>query len=169
MGLTEVDQYGVPLTVFGNPMPPEFFDVVGRIVAINGKIEYLKDRFQHLPSSEIEAVKKVKQFTQRYNSGRAERNAIVHSSWVFGADMDDPDVILGVRYKVGKLASTGTATVSIRDVPESERKQEAVRYTLSGLRKILKRDLVTMQVGEYAFTEVMLTWAARQDHVAGEA
>jgi hypothetical protein len=161
-GLREVDEYGIPLALFGSPTPPEFFAVVGRIVAINGRIEYMRDRLQHLPPSEIVVMTKVQQFLHRYNSGRAERNAIVHSSWVFGADSDDPDVIWGVRYKVGKSTTEDAATVSIRDVPNSERTQETVGYTMVRLRKILKRDLITMQVGEIAYAVVMRNWAMRR-------
>jgi hypothetical protein len=160
--LSEVDRYGVPLGVFGGLTPPGFFDVVGRIVAINGTIEYLRDRIGHLPQSETEDVKKVNQFLKRDDNGRIERNAIVHSRWIFGADPTDPEVILGVRYKVRKLATGETAVVAIRDVADSEKVQEIVRYKLDVLRKVLKRDLVTLQVGELAYSDVMFRWAARQ-------
>jgi len=35
----EVDAHGVPLGAFGQPAPSEFFEVLGRILAVNGKIE----------------------------------------------------------------------------------------------------------------------------------
>lgn len=160
--MSEVDTYGVPLRVFGDGMPPEFFEVLGRILAINGKIEYLKDRLDHLPFSETSGVRKVEQFLKRYDAGRSARNAIVHSSWAFGAHTTDPDVILGIRYKIRKAASGQTATLSLHDLPDSEREQDIVEYRLEGLRKLVRRDVATMRVGELAYAEVMLNWAARQ-------
>ncbi|TFC91329.1 MULTISPECIES: hypothetical protein [Cryobacterium] len=167
--LVEVDRYGIPLDVFGDYPPPEFFEVIGRIVAINAKIEYLKERLDNLPPSETTGIKKVQQFLKRDSSGRMDRNAIVHSFWTFGASTENPNLILGIRYKVRKLASGEIATTSIRDVPDSEREQDIVQFELVGLRKILKRDLATMQVGELAYSEVMLQWAARQDPTAAGA
>jgi len=161
-GLGDVDRFGLPLNQFGHYSPPEFFEIVGRIVATNGRIEYLKDRLAHLPSSETSGVKKVEQFLTRYKSGRLERNAIVHSSWVFGAGTDAPDLILGVRYRTRKDTVGDTATVSIADVPASEKKQDVVQYGLAGLRKLFKRDITTLQVGEIAYTQVMLAWARDQ-------
>jgi hypothetical protein len=143
-------------------MPAGFFEVLGRILAVNGKIEYLKERLESFPSAETTGVRKVEQFRKRDSSGRIDRNAIVHSSWVFGAHALDHEVILGVRYKVRKVASGATASVSIGDIPDCEREQDVVQYTMDGLRKLLKRDLTTMRVGEIAYSEVMLNWAARQ-------
>jgi len=88
------------------------------------------------------------------------RNAVVHSFWTVGTH-EDPDVILGIRYKVRNRASGGTATVSIGDVPGSERKQDTVQYRLDELRKLLKHDIATMRVGEIAYAEVNLTWASQ--------
>jgi hypothetical protein len=167
-GLTDVDPYGLPLDIFGDRTPPEFFEVVGRIVAINAKIEYLRERLASLPPSETSGVKKVELFLKRDTSGRMDRNAIVHSFWVFGANTSDSDVILGIRYKKRKTASGNTATVSIRDVPNSESVQNVVQYKLNELRDFLKRDLTTMKVGQLAYTEVMMTWAANQDSIASE-
>jgi len=165
---TEVDEYGVPLSAFGAGATSEFFSVLGRLIAVNGKIEYLKDRLDHLPSSETDGVRKVEQFLNRYGAGRLARNAIVHSHWMFGADTKDLDIILGIRYKIRKVASGETATVAIGDVPGSEREQDVVKYTLAGLRKLLRRDIATMRLGEIAYTEVNLTWARRQIAVTPE-
>lgn len=160
--MNNVDKYGVPLDTFGHDVPPEFFEVLGRLLAVNGKIEYLKERLDHLPSSETSGVRKIEQFFRRYDSGRLDRNAIVHSNWVFGAHAQDSEVILGVRYKISKAASGEIATVSIRDAPDSERKQVFVQYKLDELRKLLKRDVTTMLIGEHGHTEINLSWAARQ-------
>jgi hypothetical protein len=158
----DVDGYGVPLKAFGVGLSPAFFEILGRIVVVNGQIEYLKSRLAHLPSTETEGVRKVEQFLKRCDSGRMDRNAIVHSKWVFGAHRTDPTVILGVRYKIGKQASGEVATVSIRDIPGDEERQDLVQYRLKDLRSILKRDVATMHIGEVAYAEVMLTWAAGQ-------
>lgn len=107
--MSDVDKYGVPLHIFGDATAPEFFEILGRLLAVNGKIEYLKDRLDDLPSSETSGVRKVEQFLEGYSSGRVDRNAIVHSYWVFGAHTNDPEVILGIRYKIRKLASGETA------------------------------------------------------------
>lgn len=159
--MNEVDKYGVPIRVFGDGTSPEFFEVLGRILAINGRIEYLKDRLDHLPSSETSVVRKVEQFRRRYDSGRAIRNAIVHSSWAFGAHKTDPEVILGIRYKIRKAVSGQTARVSLHDIPDSEREQDIVEYRLEELRKLVRHDVATMYVGELAYAEVMLNWASR--------
>jgi hypothetical protein len=158
----DVDGYGVPREAFGHGTPPEFFEILGRLLAVNGKIEYLKDRLDHLPGSEIIGIRKVEQFVDRYKAGRLERNSIVHSHWVFDADIKDPEVILGIRYRSSKNYSGEIATVSIGDVPESERETVVVRYRLDELRKLLKRDVTTMGIGERAFTESNLRWAAKQ-------
>jgi len=107
--LIEVDRYGIPLDVFGHHTP-EFFEVIGRIVAINAKIEYLKERLDDLPPSETREIKKVEQFRKRDSSGTMDRNAIVHSFWTFGASTENSNLILGIRYKVRKLASGEIAT-----------------------------------------------------------
>lgn len=158
---SEVDNFGVPLVAFGDGMPPQFFEILGRLVAVNGKIEYLMGRLNQLPSSETRGLRKVEQFLKRYNLGRMDRNAIVHSFWTVGTH-EDPEVIMGFRYKVGKSASGELAMVSIGDVPDSEKVQVVVQYSLTKLRKLLRRDLLTMQVGELAFTAVSLDWATRQ-------
>jgi hypothetical protein len=160
--LTEVDKYGVPIDAFGREVPPEFFEIIGRLLVVNGKIEYIKERLDHLPISETSGVRKFHQFMKRYDAGRSDRNAVVHSFWVFGADTSDPGVILGVRYKVRKVASGEIATVSIRDVTDSEREQEFIQFTPDELRKLLKRDLDTMRIGMHALTEIGLNWAAQQ-------
>lgn len=160
--MSDVDNYGVPLHIFGDAIAPEFFEILGRLLAVNGKIEYLRDRLDDLPSSETSGVRKVEQFLKRYNSGRLDRNAIVHSYWAFGAHTNDPEVILGIRYKIRKLASGETATVATRDVPGSEREQDVVQYKLDDLRKLLSRDVVTMRMGEIAYADVELNWARRQ-------
>lgn len=166
--LSEVDKYGVPLDAFGPGVPPEFFEVLGRLLAVNGKIEYLKERLGHLPLSETNGVRKVEQFYKRYDSGRLERNAIVHSLWVFGAHTEAPEAILGVRYKTKSPASGEIARVSIHDVPDSEREQVIVQYGLDQLRKILKRDVTTLLIGVHAHTEVGVNWAARQSPTSAE-
>jgi len=150
--MRDVDEYGLPLSEFGD-VPPDFFEILGRLLAVNGKIEYLKDRLDHLPSAETDGVKKVEQFLKRYAAGRSERNAIVHSTWVFGAHKA-PEVIVGFRYKVGKSVLEGTPTVAIRGVPGSARRQDVVQYTLDELRELLKRDITTMLVGQLAHGEV---------------
>jgi hypothetical protein len=159
---TEVDSYGVPSQAFGLLASPELFEILGRVVAVQGKIEYLQDRLAHLPPSETSSVRKVEQFLKRCNSGRAARNALVHSRWVFGADMKDPDVILGFRYKTRKVTSGTVATASISDVEGSEKEHDVVRHTIESLRKLLQQDVVTMQIGEQAYSEIMLKWAAQQ-------
>jgi hypothetical protein len=80
--LTEVDRFGVPVDSFGSGMPPEFFEVIGRLVAINGRLEYIKDRLDHLSPSETSGVRKFEQFAKRFESGRLDRHTIVHSSWL---------------------------------------------------------------------------------------
>jgi hypothetical protein len=160
--LSDVDNYGVPIDAFGPTTPPEFFEILGRLLAVNGKIEYLKDRLAHLPEAETNGVGKVEQFTKRYESGRLERHSIVHSRWIFDAHSKDPEVIVGVRYKVSKAASGEIATVSITGVRGSEHDQVVVQYTLNELRKLLKRDVTTMLIGERAHTEVNMRWAAQE-------
>jgi hypothetical protein len=166
--LSEVDKYGVPLDAFGPAVPTGFFEVLGRLLAVNGKIEYLKDRLDHVPSSERNGVRKVEQFYKRYDSGRLERNAIVHSFWAFGAHTGDPEVISGVRYKRKGPASGEIATVSIGDIPDSEREQVIVQYGLDQLRNLLKSDVTTMLIGMHAHAEVGVNWAARQSPTATE-
>ena len=158
----DVDSYGVPRQAFGHSASPELFEILGRVVAVQGKIEYLQDRLKYLPPSETSGVRKIEQFLKRCDSGRAARNALVHSCWVFGADMKDPDVILGLRYKTRKVTSGTVATVSISDVAGSEKEHDIVRHTLDSMRKLLQQDVVTMQIGEQAYSEIMLKWAAQQ-------
>lgn len=160
--LTDVDRFGVPVDAFGLGIPQEFFEVIGRLVAVNGRLEYLKDRLDHLPPSETDGIRKFEQFTSRYESGRQDRHTIVHSSWLQGADTEDPEVILGMRYKMRRVASNEVATLSIRDVPGSEREHEYVQHTLVTLRKLLKRDIDTMHIGMSALTEVGLAWAVKK-------
>ncbi|MBB5831904.1 hypothetical protein [Brachybacterium aquaticum] len=107
-------------------------------------------------------VRKVEQFRARFASGRDGRNAVVHSRWVFGAQPSDPEIILGIRYKIMKKPAGEVATLSIQDVPDSEREQIYVEHTLSSLKRLLRRDVGTMQIGQQAYTEVMMTWAAGQ-------
>lgn len=160
---TEVDSYEVPLQAFGQLVPPAFFEVLGRIITVHGKIEYLQDRLKYLPSSETNGVKKVEQFRKRCEEGRDARNAIIHSRWVFGAEMNDPGIFLGMRYKTRKPTSGTVAVVSIEDVPDSEREHDVVRYTLDSLRNLLRKNVVTMQVGEQAYSGIMLNWAMQED------
>ena len=159
--MTEVDRYGVPISAFGVSMPSEFFEIVGRLVAVSGKIEYLKDRLDNMPTSETSGVRKVEQFLKREDSGKLDRNAIVHSWWVAGAH-DDANVLLGIREKKRKVASGAAASVSMRDVPGSDRDQDYVEYTLEALRRLLKRCVTTMSIGELAYGEVMFKWAAQE-------
>jgi hypothetical protein len=159
---TEVDALGVPLDAFGSSAPIEFFEILGRIVAVNGQIEYLQDRLDHLPPSETTGVRKVDQFLERCAVGRADRNAVVHSRWVFGAHATNPEVILGLRYKTRKRTSGDIATVSVREIAGSEREQDTVQHTLDSLKKLLRKGLATMHIGELAYTEIMLKWTAEQ-------
>jgi hypothetical protein len=164
----EVDKYGIPLDEFGEGMPPELFEILGRILSVNAKLEYLKERLDHLPALETKGVRKVEQFNERYASGRLERNAIVHSFWVFVADKTDPQTVTGLRYKKRKNSFGEVATVSMVDVPNSESDQLIVRYTLDALRKLLKGYITTMQIGDQAFTQTQLNWAAQQLAAARE-
>jgi hypothetical protein len=159
--MSEVDEYGVPVSAFGVSMPPEFFEIVGRLLAVNGKIEYLKDRLDNMPKSETNGVRKVEQFFKREDTGKPGRNAVVHSWWIAGAH-DDADVLLGVRYKKRKVPSGLVASVSRRDVPGSDRDQEYVEHKLETLRRLLKWCVTTMNIGELAYSEVMFNWAAQQ-------
>lgn len=158
----DVDSYGVPLHAFGDGASPEFFEIIGRILAVNGQIEYLQERLDHLPASETAGVRKVEQFLTRFASSRDDRNAVVHSRWIFGAHTTDPNVILCVRYKTRKRAAGHIATVSIRDVPDSEKEQETVLHTVDSLKTLLKRDVTTMRIGELAYTEIMVAWSVKQ-------
>jgi hypothetical protein len=160
--LSEVDAYSVPVDAFGDSAPNGFFEILGRILALNSKIEYLMGRLDHLPSSETAGVRKVEQFRKRYETERRERNAIVHSHWLFGADEADPQVIAGFRYKTRNPASGHIAKLSVRDVPGSAREQVIVKYTLEDMRKVLRRTVTTMMIGTHAFAEVSMTWAAKQ-------
>lgn len=160
--LNDVDEYGVPLHAFGDGIPPEFFEILGRLIAVNGKIEYLKERLDQVPPAETNGVRRVEQFMTRYESGRLDRNSIVHSFWTFDADSDDSEAIVGVRYKMKGPAAGEIASIALRDNPGSEHPQVIVQQTLSGLRALLKRDLRTMLFGELAFTEIGLKWAVRQ-------
>jgi hypothetical protein len=166
-GMDDVDKYGVPLDAFGATAPPAFFELLGRILAVSAKIEYLKARLDDLPASETSGVRKVEQFLERETSERTDRNAIVHSRWVFGAHTSDPGIIVGMRYKIAKTTSGLVATVSIRDVPDSEREQDIVQYEDADLRMILKRSLQTIRIGEIAYSEVMLTWSAQHVDLTG--
>lgn len=159
---TEVDAYGVPVNAFGDRVPSEFFEALGRILSVHGKIEYLEERLRHLPSVETTGARKTEQFFARCAAGKADRNAVVHSSWVFGAYQTDSDVILAVRYKTRKQTSGEVATISTMGVPESDREQDIGQYTLSDLKRILLRSIVTMRIGEQAYSEIMLNWASDQ-------
>lgn len=159
---TEVDAYGLPTTAFGDPVSPEFFEVLGRILAVHGKIEYLQDRLNHLPDTETTGSRKVEQFLARCRAERADRNAIVHSHWMLGAHTTNPEIILALRYKSRKQTSGGLATVSIPDMPESDREQDFGQYTLDDLKRVLRSNVVTMRIGEQAYTEIMLKWATQQ-------
>ena len=158
----DVDSFGVPLDAFGSGMEPQFFEILGRVLAVNGKIEYLKDRLEHIPPSETLGVRKVEQFFKRYNDDRQERNAIVHSHWIRGAHTQGPEILVGVRYKSRNKASGTIARVSITDVPGSEREQVLVEYTLGDLRKQLKKAVTTMLIGTQACSEVSMNWAFKQ-------
>lgn len=155
----DVDQYGLPVDAFGKETPLEFFEIIGRILAVHGKIEYLTDRLDHLPDNETDGIRKVEQFRQRCKSGQSDRNTIVHSSWTFGASKDDPNQILGVRYKTRKAVSGSIATVSITDLPRSEKEQDYALHSLESLQKILHQSIITMQIGSQAYREVMMKWA----------
>lgn len=159
---TSVDAYGVPTDAFGEQAPPELFEVLGRILAVHGKIEYLRDRLNHLPSTETASSRKFEQFLARLAAGQTDRNAIVHSYWVLGAHTTNPDVILAIRYKTRKQTSGDIATVSISDAPESEREQDYGQYTLDDLKRLLRSSVVTMRIGEQAYSEIMFKWAAQQ-------
>lgn len=158
----EVDEFGVPVEAFGNRVPSEFFGLLGRIMAVNGKIEYLNDRLMHLPAEETADVRKVAQFLARVQAGRADRNAVVHSYWTLGTH-DDPETFVGVRYKTRKLTSGLVAEVALTDDPEDScRPQDLVSHSLGSLRSLLRRDVATMQIGQLAYREIMLRWAAEQ-------
>lgn len=158
---TDVDAYGVPIAAFSDPAPPEFFEILGRLLATHGRIEYLQDRIAHLAPAETTGNRKVEQFLTRCHEERAHRNAIVHSHWMFGAHTTDTKVILALRYKSRKQTSGAVATVSIIDVPESDREQDVGQYTLNDLRGLLRSTVVTMRIGEQAYAGVMLKWAAQ--------
>jgi hypothetical protein len=159
--MNEVDGYGVPVSAFGDGMQPEFFDIIGRMLAVSGKTEYLRDRLDNMPASETSGVRKVAQFLKRDDSGKVDRNAVVHSWWIAGAH-GDADVFVGIRYKKRKFADGVLASVSMQDVPGSDRDQEYVEYTLDAMRKLLKRCVTTMNIGELAYAEVMLKWATHE-------
>lgn len=162
---TEVDAYGMPVAAFGDRVPSDFFEVLGRFLSVHGKIEYLKERLDHLPMDERTGFRKAEQFLERCRTGQADRNAIVHSHWMFGAHKANPEIILAVRYRTRKHVSGEIATLSIVDVPESDKEQGIGQYTLDSLRKILARSIVTMRIGEQAYSEVMVNWAVRQTAV----
>ena len=159
---TEVDAHGVPLGAFGEPAPSEFFEVLGRILAVNGKIEYLRDRLSHLPSLETNGARKVEQFLARVWAEKSDRNVIVHSHWTFGAHTSRSEVITAVRYKTRKQTSGEVATLSMADVSGSEREQDFSLYTLDNLREVLRRSVTTMRIGEPAYAQAVLKWAAAQ-------
>ncbi len=156
-----VDPYGVPLDLFGESVPEEFFAILGRLVATNGQIEYLYDRLNHLPEHERVGIRKVEQFFGRFVAGRDERNSAIHSRWVFGAH-EDPDVIVGIRYKVNKKSSGLVAVLSITDVADSEREHVLVEHTVESLRRLLRRDLATVRIGTHALAETMLSGERRE-------
>lgn len=159
---TEVDEFGMPVAAFGDRLPSGFYEVLGRILSANGRIEYLKERLGHLPADETTGVRKVEQFRYRVSSEQALRNTIVHSHWVFGAHETHPDVILALRYKTRKNTPGDVATVSIVDVPESDKEQIIEQFTFEQLKKILASSIVTMRIGEQAHAEVMHRWAIQQ-------
>ena len=66
---TDVDSYGVPQQAFGRVASPEFFEALGRLIAVHGQIEYLQDRLKHLPPSETNGVRKLEQFLRGANRG----------------------------------------------------------------------------------------------------
>lgn len=53
------DAYWVPLDLFGEGVPEEFFAILGRLAAIDGQIEYLHERLNHLPGHERVGVRNV--------------------------------------------------------------------------------------------------------------
>lgn len=162
---TEVDAYGMPVAAFGDRAPSGFFEVLGRILSVHGKIEYLRERLNHLPADETAGVRKVHQFHERVRSEQAERNTIVHSHWMFGAHKTNPDIILALRYRTRKNTPGEIATISIVDVPESDKEQIVGQYTLDCLKQILARSIVTMRIGEQAYSGSMLWWASRQTDI----
>lgn len=156
------DGFGTPVDSFGTRPPEEFFSLLGRIVAMSGQIEYLKDRLTHLPSEETDSSKKVKRFHERARADQEERNGVVHSRWFFGADTSDPDQITGIRYKVRKSSTGQTATVSLMDVPDSDHEQVVVQHTLKTLEMLHRRLVGTVRIGEAAYASLMLRWGATQ-------
>lgn len=158
----ETDSLGTPAGSFRTTPPEAFFSLVGRIVVLSGQIEYLKDRFAHLPPKETESSKKVKRFHERARADQEERNGVVHSRWFFGADESDPDLITGVRYKVAKSNTGHIAIVSIVDVPDSGREQVVIQHTLKSLEEMHSRLLGTARIGEVAYASLMLRWGATQ-------
>lgn len=156
-----VDAYGLPVEAFGVEPPDGFFEVLGRILAVSAQIEYLQDRLEHLPSTETERVRKVEQFLARCADGRDARNAVVHSRWSFDAHTD-PDVIIGIRYKKRKNASGQVFSVAMTDVEGSGLGHELIEHTMVTLRRLLKRDISTMTIGQMAYTEIQLRWAQTQ-------
>ena len=166
-GPVEVDTYGLPIDAFGSQPPPHFFEVIGRILAVNAQIEYLQDRLDHLPPHETIGVRKVEQFKSRCAAERDERNAVVHSRWVFRVDVANEGTFVGVRYKKRKRASQSTVTVSLTDVTDSQQGQEMVEHTIESLRAILRKNITTMRIGHHAYTEVMIAWAKMQVDAGG--
>lgn len=162
LGLENTDKYGLPLDTFGQEAPNEFFEIIGRILAVHGKIEYLKERLDQIPADETVGIRKIEQFRARSKASQKDRNTIVHSWWLFGANENDPDEIFGVRYKLRKAISGSIATVSIADVPESEKEQDYTLYNLESLQKVLNQSIITMRIGSQAYTEVMFHWANQQ-------
>ena len=156
------DKYGLPLDAFGIEAPHEFFEITGRILAVHGQIEYLKERLNRIPAIETEGVRKFQQFLSRCKDGQNDRNTIVHSRWVFGANKKDPHQFFAVRYKTRSITSGSVATVAITDVPESEKEQDYTMYSLESLQKVLNQSIITMRIGSQAYTEVMFHWANQQ-------
>jgi len=116
----------------------------------------------HLPTPETVRTRKVEQFLARVGAEKSDRNAIVHSHWTFGAHKSRSDVVTAIRYKTRKQASGEVATVSMLDIPGSEREQDITLYSLGDLRGVLRRSVTTMQIGEQAYAQTMLNWAVIQ-------
>ena len=102
---TDVDSYGVPQQAFGCVAPPEFFEALGRVIAVHGQIEYLQDRLKHLPPSETNGGRSFGAVFRGANRG-ALPETLCPFTLGFGADTKDKDVILGLRYN--RKVTSGT-------------------------------------------------------------
>lgn len=160
-GAGATDAFGLHLNAFGAPPPDDFFSLLGRFLAVGSSMEYLLDRLGDLPQEEIDGEERVARFRERFTAGRNTRNALVHSRWFFGVDVD-PEVIVGIRYKTRKPTSGTVSTLSISDVEGSEQEQDVVRYTMNSLRTSLRKDIMTLEIGQQAYSAIMVRYAANK-------